>query len=201
MRKKRQKWTDEMLRDEALKYKTRGAFRNESRSAYDTARRRGIIDSVCSHMEYVNTYWSDEMLFSEARKYNTRSEFENGSPNAYTTARRREILEKVCKHMGKLPHQDKPHCVYLIEIFTKNNELYYYVGQSCNLAERLRMHFRRKDSYTTVSDFLNKNPIKYKKHYIIKNNLTFKDSLELEKNTIKDLNDRGIKLLNKELYL
>ena len=47
---KQSKWTDEKLREEALKYNSRAEFRNASSSAYQTALRRGIIDEVCQHM-------------------------------------------------------------------------------------------------------------------------------------------------------
>ena len=191
-------WSDEMIRDEALKYKTRSAFANESESAYRASLRRGILNEICSHMEgtpYVK--WTDEMLRNEALKFNTRSEFAKENKCAYESACRRKIIDDVCEHMEPPPHQEKPHCVYLIEIFTTNNELYYYVGQTSALARRLNMHFQENSSDSPVFDFLNKTPIKYKKHYIVKDNLNYKESLALEKDTIKNLKDRGVRLLNK----
>ena len=193
-------WTDEMLFAEARKYKTRYEFQKGSVSAYQVCRDRGILNNVCSHMEYVKTYWTNEMLFTEARKYKTKKEFQKGSESAYQACRDRGILDDVSHHMEEPSHWDKLHCVYLIEIFTIKNELYYYVGQTSNLARRLREHFCNwKGSDSPVSDFLNNTPIKYKKHYIVKDNLTFKESIELERDTIKDLKDRGVNLLNKEL--
>ena len=201
MRKKKyKKWTDKMLRDEALKYKTRGEFVKGSESAYRLSRKRGILDNVCKHMEYKYIYWTDKMLLSEARKYNTRRKFEKENVSAYDISRKRGILDNLCKHMEELPHWDEPHCVYLIEIFTTNNELYYYVGQTCDLERRLREHFK-DSSVSPVFEFINKNPIKFKKHHIVKDNLTYKESIELERHTIKDLKDRGINLLNKILYI
>jgi hypothetical protein len=38
-------WTDEMLRDESLKYSSRNGFAKGSPSAYTTARKRGLLDS------------------------------------------------------------------------------------------------------------------------------------------------------------
>ena len=43
------KWSDEMLRKEALKYNTRGSFQKGSK-AYQAALRRGLLDDICSHM-------------------------------------------------------------------------------------------------------------------------------------------------------
>jgi len=199
--RKNKKWTYELLHKTALMYDTRGAFSKGSPSAYHTCYSRGILDDVCSHMEYVKTYWTDAMLLKKARKYNTRKGFQKGSPNAYQVCQSRGILDKICEHMEELPHWDKPHCVYLIEIFTTNNELYYYVGQTSNLKNRLYRHFHDKGSDSPVSDFLNKTPFYYTKYHIVKDNLTYKESLELERDTIKDLVDRGFKLLNKELFI
>jgi hypothetical protein len=44
-------WTDEELHMEALKYKTRSEFKYVNASAYAVARKRGILDKICSHMK------------------------------------------------------------------------------------------------------------------------------------------------------
>ena len=49
--KKRTRWTDEMLKADALKYKTRQEWNRKSCSAYTTARNRGLLDTCCAHME------------------------------------------------------------------------------------------------------------------------------------------------------
>ena len=51
MELRRIKWTDEMLREEALKYDSRTEFSKANRSAYSIAAKRGIIDALCQHME------------------------------------------------------------------------------------------------------------------------------------------------------
>jgi hypothetical protein len=47
------KWTLKKLREEALKFKTRGEFQEKSCAAYIIAYRKGIefLDDICSHME------------------------------------------------------------------------------------------------------------------------------------------------------
>lgn len=45
------RWTDEDLKNEASKYKTRGEFQKNNPVAYTTSLRRGILDDICSHME------------------------------------------------------------------------------------------------------------------------------------------------------
>ena len=47
----RRKWTEDKVHKEALKYKTRGAFKKGSVGAYDRAKKDGILDKVCKHMK------------------------------------------------------------------------------------------------------------------------------------------------------
>ena len=50
MNMKNIKWTNEMLKKEALKYTNRSDFYKKYQSAYSTAYSRGILDNICSHM-------------------------------------------------------------------------------------------------------------------------------------------------------
>lgn len=45
------RWTDDALKNEAAKYKTRGEFQKNNPVAYTTSLRRGILDDISSHME------------------------------------------------------------------------------------------------------------------------------------------------------
>lgn len=93
-------WTEERIAEEAKKYKTRGAFKKGS-SAYQAAKRRGVLNEVCSHMEPVPQSWTAESIAAEALKYTTRKAFAKGSAGAYNAARRRgrAFMDRVCKHM------------------------------------------------------------------------------------------------------
>jgi hypothetical protein len=44
-------WTQEQLHEEALKFTTRQEFREKSPKAESVARQRGVMDSICGHME------------------------------------------------------------------------------------------------------------------------------------------------------
>lgn len=50
--KKYQKWTNQLLREEALKYKTRSSFMRSNNPAYKSASARGkeFFNDICSHM-------------------------------------------------------------------------------------------------------------------------------------------------------
>ncbi len=83
--------TKEICAEEALKYSSRGEFQTASKRFYIAARRRGWLDEICSHMEYLRNP-SDELTLErcaeEARKYETRTDFARGSTGFYIKARR-----------------------------------------------------------------------------------------------------------------
>lgn len=98
---KLEKYTETELAQEALKYNSKIEFKNSSPSAYRSAIRKGIMQSVSSHMTNGIVYWTDKMLQDESLKYNTRGEFIKGSKNAWQIARKRGLLDSICIHMGK----------------------------------------------------------------------------------------------------
>ena len=50
-------WNEEKLLAEAQKYQTRNSFREGSNSAYITAHRMGLLNTICAHMpKRVNAY-------------------------------------------------------------------------------------------------------------------------------------------------
>src|ERR1700688_349692 len=104
------KWTFNKLKKEAKKYKTRGEFQDGSPSAYTTARDRGILDLICSHMpdrvdqsgeNNPNFKWTDDELQKIALKYETIADFQNKDSAAYQAAWDRDILIKICSHIKK----------------------------------------------------------------------------------------------------
>jgi hypothetical protein len=94
------KWTREKIQEEALKYKTRNEFKENS-GAYCAALRLGILDEVCRHMISRLRDWTYEELMLEALKYDSRLKFQKGSKNAYNCAHRRGILDEICVHMNR----------------------------------------------------------------------------------------------------
>lgn len=46
-------WNHKRVRDEALKYSTKGEFSKKSSGAYEYAINNGILDDVCAHMEVI----------------------------------------------------------------------------------------------------------------------------------------------------
>lgn len=104
MTKKITYWTDEMLRDEALKYNTKTKFARGS-NAYGAAKRRGddFFNSITSHMKTLRRSWTEDELRNEALKYNTKTKFRKGSPSAFTLSRNKgsDFYNSVTSHMNE----------------------------------------------------------------------------------------------------
>lgn len=81
------KWNDkEICKQEALKYNTRYEYSKYSSSSYDSARRNGWLDDICSHMIKLRKpkgYWTLENAIDEAKKYNKPIELKKNSTRAY----------------------------------------------------------------------------------------------------------------------
>ena len=109
-------WTFEAIKNEALKYKSRSEFENNSLSAYNTALRKKWMDEVCQHMSELKKpsgYWKIyENCKVEALKYKSVSEFQSKASAAYKSARRNNWMPSLCTHMEKIK---KPNGYYTKE--------------------------------------------------------------------------------------
>jgi hypothetical protein len=99
------KWDFNKVKEEALKYKTRTEFKNNSSGAYYTAINNNWLNDVCSHMIYktkLMNYWKNiDRCKEEALKYNKISEFQKKSRGAYVFAKKNGWLDEICSHMIK----------------------------------------------------------------------------------------------------
>ncbi|QNJ55308.1 hypothetical protein vBValMR11Z_382 [Vibrio phage vB_ValM_R11Z] len=96
------KWTLGLLKEDALKYKTRGEWQKKSRSGYDAAHKRGLLDECCCHMTALvkpRGYWTLERLKEDALKYQTRNEWHKNSSGAYSAAHYHGLIDECCSHM------------------------------------------------------------------------------------------------------
>ena len=88
---KKQFWTFEKCKEEALKYDEKIIFYKQSSSAYEKAYKKKWLDLITQHMKK-RTYWTYETISKEATKYKTRSEFRIHNNKAYKAAYRRNLL-------------------------------------------------------------------------------------------------------------
>lgn len=93
-------WTKEEIIEIANKYTNYTKFRSENPNALESAKGKGILKEICSHMNYKPPIrWTEKMLIDIANKYTTKADFRLYDYNAYTSAREKKILDRICSHM------------------------------------------------------------------------------------------------------
>jgi predicted GIY-YIG superfamily endonuclease/cytochrome c553 len=106
MTNKLEYWSEDDLRDIALKYNTKKEFREKNPKASGAARRKGkdFYDTITSHMDNLQRKpWSDDDLRKEASKYSNLTDFTKLSPSAYVISRRKgdEFFNSITSHMSR----------------------------------------------------------------------------------------------------
>jgi hypothetical protein len=147
-------WTKERCQEEALKYNSKSEFSKNSSGAYDTSRKNGWLDEICSHMvelQKPNGYWTKERCQEEALKYNSKSEFRKNSGSAYTTSLTNGWIDEICSHMLPIGSLKKRY-IYSYEFSDKS----VYVGLTWNIADRKRRHI--EDVRSAVNKYIKNNP-------------------------------------------
>lgn len=99
------RWTLDKLQDDAANYTNRGQWQLESKAAYESARRQGLLDTCCEHMK-TRMVWTVEALKMVASRYATRTEWRKDFNGAYQAAIRLKVLELCCEHMK--PPRSRP---------------------------------------------------------------------------------------------
>ena len=185
-------WTYRKCEEEALKYKTRGEFANNSGSAYAYARRKKILDEVTVHMIWgrkPSGYWIYERCKKEASKYQTRNEFRIKSGSAYDRALKNKWIDDICVHM-KIVGNRKKRCIYSYEFSDKH----VYVGLTHNIEERQKVRDNNiNDSVTKYKESTNLIPKRIKLTKYLDVNI----ASELEGKFLKKYINDGWIILNK----
>ena len=93
---RRIEWTEEKVREEALKYNRKVDFQKAPNVAYKAARRLGILEEVCAHMEQ-KTYWTKEMInkMIKENKFTHSIQLRRFNSGAHGAAKRLGILDKL----------------------------------------------------------------------------------------------------------
>jgi hypothetical protein len=90
------KYSDDEIRQEALKYNSQNEFIKNSPSLYQLARKRGLLDDLFPDRQRGKgrtIKYSDDEIRQEASKYNSQNEFMKKNINLFTLARRRNMLD------------------------------------------------------------------------------------------------------------
>ena len=144
-------WSDEELKQEALKYKTKEEFRNTNKSAYSAAYNKGkeFFNSITSHQVH-KTKWNEDSLKNEALKYNSLTDFRNANKSAYQLAQNKgmDFFNKITSHMDR--RRDKWTDDELIQDALKYNDIGTYIKNSTGDGAA---RTRGNDFYKKISQF------------------------------------------------
>jgi len=182
-------WTKDRCLEEALKFKTKNDFRNNSPSAYNKSLKRKWINDICTHMNEIKKprdYWTKEECHKESLKYSTRSEFNRESVSAYSKAWEKNWLDDICNHMKYCGNKFK-RCIYVYEFSDKHA----YVGLTFNIDTRNQQHSKRGPVFNHIKS-TNLNP-EFKK---ITDYINVDDAKIKELDYINLYKKNGWKLLN-----
>ncbi len=103
------KWTFEKCQVEALKYKTRSDFIDNSPGAYAAARKHDWMQ-ICDHMVYRRLpkgTWTYESCKQAALQCKTRSEFRLKASGAVKKAQEEGFYEQIVSHLKKWANRTK----------------------------------------------------------------------------------------------
>jgi len=88
------------------KYESLAEWIKISPTAYNNAKRNGLIPDICNMFGWElrkeskpNNYWTLELCKSEALKYNSRAEWQNKCKSSYQAARKKNWLNEASPHM------------------------------------------------------------------------------------------------------
>jgi ribosome-associated toxin RatA of RatAB toxin-antitoxin module len=185
-------WTFERCREEALKYKTRMEFKNNSGGAYTHCVKHQYLNDVCSHMNELRKlkgYWTFEHCKEETLKYKTKNEFNINSKGAYIKALKNKWLDKICSHMEILGSKYK-RCIYSYEF--PNN--YVYVGLTFNINKR--QSNRDSDNTDGVTRFIEKTGLKPVRKQLTEY-IDVNDAVIMENYYLNFYKNNGWNILNK----
>ena len=159
-------WTENNITNVALKYNKRIDFFKDNQSAYNAAKKLGILDKVCSHMIQPVQKWTEERIKEVALQYDTKVEFGKNTGAAYKIAKKLGILDKVCSHM-------KPATVWneqtIGEValkyntrgeFSKNEPSAYIGANRLGILDKVCSHMKQPVHWT--ENLIKKEVLKYK---------------------------------------
>jgi hypothetical protein len=125
---KRIKWTDDDLIADAARFSSRKEWARGSKSAYNAASRRNLLDVCCAGMRNRFT-WTTEALIEDAIRFSSRGEWQRESSSAYSIALTRNLMDVCCAHMIEGLRSDND-AIYIWKAigWTYNGEQVYKVG-------------------------------------------------------------------------
>lgn len=187
------KWTYESCYQEALKYKSRSEFKNHCASAYQTAIKKGWLDTWFEKKRKPVGYWNEQTCYQEALKYKSRREFQRRCGSAYNAAWKNGWLDDYTWFGKDLnPYKNKRDNVYCY-IFKELNSV--YIGRTVDPDKRNKEHNTNVNS--SVYKFAKQNNILIPQITTLETNLSLEEGLEREHFYVTKFKKEGWNVLNK----
>jgi hypothetical protein len=101
-------WTFERCKEDALRFKGRTEWFNESGIGYSIAHRNDWIEECCTHMAELkkpNGYWTLDRCKEDALRFQDRSEWRS---TGYSVALRNDWIDECCSHMSRAGGTSNP---------------------------------------------------------------------------------------------
>jgi predicted GIY-YIG superfamily endonuclease len=187
------KYSEKEIADDALKYKSKKDWFNNSKKIYSAAYYRGLIQSVTSHMITINKpkgYWTSEKIKAETSNIKTLKEWRKKSEGSYQAAKRIGILNEIVQKMEVLGNLEK-RCIYTIELHKQNLA---YIGLTFNFKERIKQHMQ-SERFKDLIKLYGREAIKVQQ---LTKYLDAKKASIIETQLIDAMEKIGWKILNKK---
>jgi predicted GIY-YIG superfamily endonuclease len=185
-------WTKKTVKEAIKDFETFKQWQEKDKKSYAAATRLKLLNNedVVGHLIKVKgqpiSKWSKKAVLEDALLDDSRSAWKLRSPGAYRASRDRGYFEEAVKHMTLVGNKYK-RCIYSIEIKDENK---IYIGLSQHFKTRMNVHLKSERFK------------KYKQEELIMTQLTDyidrEKAAQLEGNLIKQKEDEGYNLLNKD---
>ena len=191
MKRKPNKWTDELLRKSAAKYTSVKEWRTKEESAYATASARGLLKKLSKNMIKIGEkgFWTKDKVKKSALRYQTKVDWIKNEDAAYRAAHKNGWIDELTKHMVPIGNK-RIRCVYSISVKGKK---IIYIGLTGYFQRRIRDHFDTPRILNLIKDYGKKSIItKQLTKYILA-----EKAIETERKLTQHFINKGYLVLNK----
>ena len=191
MKRKPNKWTNELLKKSAAQYTSVKEWRTKEESAYATASMRGLLKKFTKGMTKIGEkgFWTKKKVKSSALKYKTKVDWIKNEGAAYRAAYKNGWIDELTKHMIPIGNR-KIRCVYSISVKGKK---IIYIGLTGYFQRRIRDHFDTTRILKLIETYGKKSIItKQLTKYILA-----EKAIETERKLTQHYINKGYLVLNK----
>ena len=138
--------SDKEIMEEASKFKSRTAFRDNNLKIYRLMHTRKLGD-LCFTPKKI---WTSEELQKEALKYSSRTIFKTSAPGAVKASIRLGVYEEICKHIPPQTNRFTPYNMAGIYILYQDDTV-VYIGKSTKcIGDRVSRHLKTGKTFNKV---------------------------------------------------